>query len=526
MRDFHLPGRSAVYATGAICATSGPVAAQAGIQMLREGGNAVDACTAMAFVLGISEPASCGIGGDLFVLLKPAGEERVVSLNASGRAPAGLSAEAMRAKGWKAVDQYQAEAITLPGAIDGFCRLCADWGRKGLEAALQPAIHYAEAGIPAGPRTAADWARGAHVLQGEARRFYLKDDRPLAVGDIFRHPEQAEVLRRIAREGRAGFYEGEVAEDMVASLQALGGSHTLEDFANVACTYTEPVSGTYRNVELIEHPPNGQGATAILLANILSHFDIAEMEPWGQERTHIEAEATKLAYDARDRFIADADHMTRLEHMLASETARDLAALIRPDAVIESARKASGAVHKDTVYITAVDEDGMAVSLIYSIFHGFGSGLASSKYGILFQNRGAGFTLEEGHANEAAPGKRPLHTIIPAMLREGGRISQAFGVMGGQYQPAGHARVLTNQVDFGLDVQEALDGPRAFPEGGKLWVERGFGDDVRAGLAALGHKVEVPVAPHGGGQAIRIDHARGVLVGGSDPRKDGCAIGY
>jgi gamma-glutamyltranspeptidase/glutathione hydrolase len=261
------------------------------------------------------------------------------------------------------------------------------------------------------------------------------------------------------------------------------------------------------------------------MLNILSQFDIASMDPFGAERVHIEAEAAKLAYDARNRFVADADHMTRLEHMTSMETARKLAALIDPKRAMTSASQISEAVHKDTIYITVVDRDRMAVSLIYSIFHGFGSGIASEKFGILFQNRGAGFTLAEGHANEMGGGKRPMHTIIPGMLRDSGKVVLPFGVMGGQYQSNGHARVLSNMIDFGMDPQAALDAPRSFATDGKLQLERGYGDAVRAELAAKGHVIETPEVAIGGAQAIMI-HDSGVLEGASDPRKDGCAIGY
>ena len=344
-------------------------------------------------------------------------------------------------------------------------------------------------------------------------------------GEIFRAPKQAEVLRRIARTGRDAFYSGEIAEDMVTSLRALGGTHSLEDFAATRATDTAPISGPYKSASLVEHPPNGQGATAILMLNILGHFDVASLDPFGSARAHLEAEAAKLAYDARNRFIADPDHMARLDHMLSPETAARLAALIDPKRAMAAAAPISEAVHKDTIYITVVDRDGMAVSLIYSIFHGFGSGIASEKFGILFQNRGAGFTLTEGHPNELAGGKRPMHTIIPAMLGDGNDITMPFGVMGGAYQPNGHARMVSNMVDFGLDPQSAIDAPRAFSDAGEMKVERGYSDTVRAELAEMGHKVSIPDTAIGGAQAILM-HKSGVLEGASDPRKDGCALGY
>ena len=524
MRDFHRPGRSAVYATNGMAATSHPLAAKVAVQMLEAGGNAVDAAIAGAVLLGICEPQMTGIGGDCFVLLTPPGEDRVVALNGSGRAPGAIDADALRAKG-PVVAPYSVDAVTIPGAIDAFCRLSKDWGKLGLKAALAPAIHYAEAGVPVAPRVAFDWALGEKNLSGHARDLFLLDGKVPTTGQMFRAPGQAKVLREIALEGRAGFYEGEVAEDMVASLNAFGGTHTLDDFAATACEYTDPISGGYGGLELCEHPPNGQGATAILLLNILKHFDIAGMDPWGAERAHIEAEATKLAYDARNRFIADPEHTTRADHMMAPETAAKLAALIDPAKAMAAAAPLAESVHKDTIYITVVDKDRMCVSLIYSVFHSFGSGIASDKYGVLFQNRGAGFTLEQGHPNEAGGGKRPMHTIIPGLLKKAGKPFMPFGVMGGAYQSTGHARFVSNVTDFGLSPQDAMDAPRCFADGDVLNVENGYSDAVKAALCDMGHNVQTPDTAIGGSQAILL-HEGGVLEGGSDPRKDGCALGY
>ncbi|PTX57690.1 gamma-glutamyltransferase 2 [Litoreibacter ponti] len=526
MRDFHQPGRSAVFATNGMCATSDPLAAKVAVQILEAGGNAVDAAIAGAVLLGLCEPQMTGIGGDCFVLLAKPGEDDIIALNGSGRAPAGLSAAEMRDRGLATVPISTSDAVTIPGAIDAFCRLSKDHGKIGLKATLAPAIHYMEAGIAVGPRTAFDWAEAEATPQGAAKDFYLINGKAPGAGQVFRAPKQAEVLRRVAQHGRAGFYEGEVAEDMVASLQAAGGSHTLDDFAATACDYTTPIAGTYKDLELVEHPPNGQGATAILMNNILAQFDLPSLNPVGSARAHIEAEAAKLAYDTRNRFLSDADHMTRVDHMLSMETAKELAALIDPTKAMANPVKLSEQVHKDTIYITVVDKDLMAVSLIYSIFHSFGSGIASDKFGILFQNRGAGFTLEEGHPNEAAGGKRPMHTIIPGMLRKDGEVIMPFGVMGGAYQPNGHARFVTNLVDFGKHPQQAIDAPRSFSDAGDMKVERGYSDQVRQELADMGHTVSIPETPIGGAQAIMIDRENGTLQGASDPRKDGCAIGY
>lgn len=523
MRDFQLPGRSAVYATNGMVATSHPLAAQAAIEILKSGGNAVDAAIAGAVLLGICEPQMTGIGGDCFVLLKPAGTERVLALNGSGRAPAAASAAALRAQGHATVPVRGVEAVTLPGAIDAFCRLSADWGRLGLDRVLAPAIHYADEGVPVAPRVAADWADDGAFLQGKARDFYLLNGAVPRPGQTFRAPGQAEVLRRIAREGRAGFYQGEVAEDLIASLRALGGLHEAEDLAATACTWGEPISGTYGDVTLLEHPPNGQGATAILLLNILKHFDLKSLDPLSARRAHIEAEAAKLAYDTRNRFIAEA--APRLDHMLSPQTAARLAALIDPERASPHPNPLAEAVHRDTIYITVVDRDRMAVSLIYSIYFGFGTGIASDKFGILFQNRGAGFSLTEGHPNELAGAKRPMHTIIPAMLKRNDKVIMPFGVMGGAYQPAGHARFVSNLIDYGMDQQEALDRPRSFSWVNGMEVERGYPDAVRAELAQMGHQVVIPKEPLGGAQNILLDDS-GILIGASDPRKDGCALGY
>ncbi|WP_050604944.1 gamma-glutamyltransferase family protein [Ruegeria sp. 6PALISEP08] len=525
MRDLHKPGRSEVFATHGMCATSHPLAAKVAIDTLEQGGNAMDAAIAGAVLLGICEPQMTGLGGDCFVLFNRAGESRIRALNGSGRSPAAAQAQLLRDQGLSSVPLNGADAVTIPGAVDAFCHLAETEGRLGLDAILTPAIHYAEAGVPVAPRVSFDWRIGAETLQGSARDHYLIDGQAPSVGQIFRAPGQAEVLRRIASEGRGAFYSGDIAEDMIAALSARGGVHTAEDFQNAGCSDAQPMRGEYKGVDLVEHPPNGQGATAILLLNILKHFDLTRMDPFGADRIHIEAEATKLAYDARNRFIADPDHMARAERFLDPELAAKLAALIDPKRAIPAAAPLTEAIHKDTVYITVVDRDRMAVSLIYSIFHSFGSGIASEKYGILLQNRGAGFTLEPGHPNELGGGKRPMHTIIPGMLTENDRVMMPFGVMGGAYQPTGHARFVSNLRDFGLELQETINAPRAFFDGSVLKLERGYPEEVLKQLTEIGHTVETPETPLGGAQAIRI-REDGILEGASDPRKDGCALGY
>lgn len=525
MRDFQMPGRSAVLATNGMVATSHPLAAQEALGILKSGGTAMDAAICGAMVLNICEPQMTGLAGDCFALIKPAGSEDVQAFNGSGRAPASANAAALRDAGHSTVPLQGPDAVTLPGAVDAFCTLSETYGRLGLDRLLQPAIHYAEAGVPVAPRVAHDWAVAADRLRGHGRQWYLKNNAALRRGDLFRAPGQAEVLRKIAATGRAGFYEGAVAEDILKCLSEMGGVHTANDLSQTVGARTQPINGHYRGTELFEHRPNGQGATAILLLNILSHFDLSAMDPFGTSRTHLEAEASKLAYDARNRLICDADISDATSRMCDPAFASDLAALIDPQKAQANTTQLTEAVHRDTVYITTVDRDGMAVSLIYSIFHSFGTGYATEKYGLLLHNRGAGFSLEPGHPNELGPGKRPMHTIIPGMLRRDGRVLAPFGVMGGQYQSCGHARFLSNLLDFGMEPQAAIDAPRAFALDGKLQLETGYSDDVRAELSEMGHDVVTPNGPIGGAQAIMM-HDSGILEGASDPRKDGCALGY
>jgi gamma-glutamyltranspeptidase/glutathione hydrolase len=507
-------------------ATSHPLAAAEALTLLREGGNALDAAIAGAVLLGVCEPQMTGIGGDCFALIKPAGSNEVVAVNGSGRAPAALSADALRAEGLSVIDPGHPASVTIPGAVHAFCAMSERFGRAGLDRCLAPAIQYFDSGVPVAPRAAFDMAPGLAILTPAARKHFLNNGAPFGVGDRFALPGHAEVLRRISKEGAKAFYEGEVAEDMLSALRAIGGCHGDQDFAATQTEFAIPVFGHYKGTELLEHPPNGQGAAAILLTQILAGIDQANLDPFSAQRLHLIAEATKLAYDARNRLIADPDHVTALERMLDPVFARKLGGLIDPHVAMPSVAPLTEALHKDTVLITTVDRDGMAVSLIYSIFTTFGAGVASEKFGILFHNRGSGFNLISGHPNEAGPGKRPLHTIIPAMTRSGGKIDMTFGVMGGQYQAAGHAHVLSNMIDFDMDVQEALDTPRVFasPEG--LWVEDNLPNAVLQKLKSLGHKLVHRRLPIGGGQAIRIDLTRGVLIGGSDPRKDGIALGY
>lgn len=529
MHHYSGPGRSIAFAAGAMCATSHPLAAMTALDMLKQGGNAVDAAVAGAVVLGLCEPMMCGLGGDVFAMVRDPDTGVISGLNGSGRAPMALEAAMLREQGLTAIPLDSVHSVTVPGAIDAFDWLIRQFGLLDLGAVLQPAIRHAEAGVPVCHRSAIDWAEFGSRLHGAGREHYLRGGEPYTAGSIFASPAQAEALRLIARNGRDAFYTGEIMQDMVDTLRTAGGCHTADDFANTAATEVEPLHVSYRGHDLVELPPNGQGATALLLANILKRFDISRLDPNGAERVHIEAEATRLAYGLRDRFIGDsAGSEDRVRHMLSDETADALADLIDLRRARRNVDHRAEALHRDTVYICVVDENRLAVSLIYSTFWPFGSGMASQRFGISFQNRGAGFSLASGHVNELKGGRRPLHTLIPGFAEKAGAYTMPFGVMGGPFQATGHAHFLSNLVDFGMDIQQAIDSPRSFldPMTGTLSLERGFSDGVAAKLAEMGHEVARAPIGMGGAQAIRIDLMSNVLEGGSDPRKDGIALGF
>ena len=529
MRDFQLPGRSPVMATQGMAATSHPLATLTALDVLRDGGNAVDAAIAACAVQCVVEPHNTTIGGDCFVLYAPAGGGEVIALNGSGRAPTAAEPAWFAEAGITEISSTSPHAVTVPGAVDAWSRLAADLGRKDLGALLAPAIEFAERGAPVPARTASDWADEADLLRTDpaATRILLPGGRAPAPGEVHRQQELAETLRIVAERGRAGFYEGPVAEDMVARLRGLGGLHTLDDFAATSADYVTPVKTRYRGYDIHECPPNGQGITALIMLNVLAGYDLGALDPLGAERLHLEVEAGRLAFQDRNSFVADPAHVdVPVERLLSEDYAAELRGHIDRGRAMAALPPSSIPAHRDTVYLTVVDAERNAVSFINSIFHSFGSGIMAPRTGILLQNRGMSFRLDPDHPNCIAPGKRPMHTIIPGMATKDGRAAMPFGVMGGHYQPYGHVHLLTNLIDFGMDVQEALDCPRASYEEGQLIVERGIGAEARRGLADMGHAVVEAGSPLGGGQAIQIDHERGVLIGGSDPRKDGCALGY
>lgn len=526
-RDYISPGRSAAVAENGMAATSHPAATLAALDQLRRGGNALDAALAAVAVQCVVEPAMTGIGGDCFAIIARPGEAPV-SFNGSGYAPKAASAEALRALGWSAIPEHSAHAVTIPGAVDAWCQLHARFGSRPLDEILDPAIRLAEDGYRVTGRVALDWQRyaGRVELQPAARAHFLPGGQGPSTGDRFAMPNLAQTLRAIARHGRSAFYEGAVAEELVATLNALGGVHDLADFAECRGQFTTPISGRFRGYDVLECPPNGQGLAALVIARILDGFDLSESAVDEAQRIHLLAEATKAAYRVRDLLIADPAHMTRpVEDILSDRFTDGLRAVIRPDEATP-AEAWDGPVHRDTVYLTVVDKDRNTVSLINSVFASFGSGIYAPNSGVLLQNRGSGFSLKPGHPNELAGRKRPLHTIIPAMLMQDGAVQMGFGVMGGQFQAAGHAHFLTHMLDRGYDPQRANEAPRSFAFGGTLTLEPGFGPEVAAALVEKGHKLVWSREPIGGCQAIWIDQKRGVLIGGSDHRKDGLALGY
>lgn len=528
MRDFQLPGRSTVHSLNGMCASSHPQASLAAIGIMQQGGNAVDAAVAASAVLCVVEPMMTGIGGDCFVLYAPQGSGDVIGLNGSGRAPAAASRDYFAGQGMDEIGFTSVHSITIPGAIDAWTKLVADHGTMGMDQILAPAIDLAENGFALSPRIAIDWMFLVPQLKTDQdlAALYLPSGAAPAIGAKWLSPALGSTLRAVAQKGRAGFYEGDVAEKMVTTLRAKGGLHTLEDFAATRADYVTPISTTYKGHDVLEIPPNGQGITALIALNILDKLGIDNLDPRGPERVHLQIEAARRAYAARDMYVADMDHAhVPVERLLSDEFASAIAAEIDPQraAVMPPAQDNP---HKDTTYLTVVDKDRNAVSFINSLFHGFGSCIADEATGVVFQNRGAGFVLDEAHPNCIAPGKRPMHTIIPSMLVKDGRAIMPFGVMGGHYQPMGHAQIVTNMLTYGMDVQEAIDFPRFLTENGMLNHERGLPAATLEGLAARGHMLAEVAPPYGGGQGIFIDWENGSLAGGSDPRKDGSAIGY
>lgn len=528
MRNFQLPGRSATLATNGMAATSHPLATASALKVLQNGGNAVDAAIAASATLCMVEPHSTGIGGDCFVILhEPDGT--LHGLNGSGRAAQGAHLDWYVERDITDLNNHPAHSVTAPGALRAWQTLANRFGTQDFSTLFADAIAYGRGGFPISPRVAFDWATLVGKLRKDpaATAQLLRGGNAPNTGDMFHLPELAQTFETVAKHGVDAFYSGEIAAEIAATVQAGGAFLTEQDLANVSADWVDLISTQYRGTDIYEIPPNGHGITALILLNLLDALGAHDHAPDSLARAHIEVEAARLAYSVRDAYVGDPETMqARCTQILAPDHTAALAGLFDP-----TKRNPSLTLpplpDADTVYLTVIDKDLRAVSFINSVYNGFGSGIVTPKSGVALQNRGACFSLTPGHANAIGPAKRPLHTIIPGMAMRDGKLASSFGVMGGAYQPLGHAHVMSNMIDYGMDPQQALDHGRIFwGNDGALGVEASIGADVFDGLSALGHPVARPTMPFGGGQIINVDHSRGVLVGGSDPRKDGSAAGY
>ncbi len=530
MRNLELPGRSPVHAMHGMAATSHTLSTQTAVNVLQAGGTAMDAAIAACAVQCVVEPESTGIGGDNFCLYSTAGSPGIIAFNGSGKAPTGATCAYYAEQGITEIERQTPHSVVVPGAVEAWCRLHADHGRLPLRELLSPAIGYARNGYPVASRVSFDWAQSAELIMAEPNmaEIFMPDGKPLAEGSIHRQPALAETLEAIAEGGRDAFYNGEIARNMVDYLRGLGGLHTMDDFASVRGEYVTPISAEFRGQQVWQCPPNGQGVIALLLLNIMSGVVTGD-GPISAMRIHSEIEACRLAYTARNMYVADPGFAeVDVETLLSPDYANRLRAQIDPAKAHAPMPEPDLVRHDDTVYITVVDADGNVCSFINTLFKNWGAGLCDPKSGVVFTNRAQGFSLDPASPNRIEPGKRPLHTIIPGMVTRSGKVTMSYGVMGGQYQAMGHMQFLTRLFDYGLDVQEAMDAPRfmADPFTGDVEMEEAVPDDIRNKLSAIGHSISNPEKPIGGSQAIMIDPDTGVLTGGSDPRKDGCAIGY
>ncbi len=525
-RDFSLPGRSAVRAQHGLITTSHPMATAAGMKVLAEGGSAVDAAITAAALLSVAEPHMTGIGGDCFALVSEDGSTNITAINGSGRAPTAISVDALKSQGVDEITRHSPHAVTIPGAVDAWSKLHGRFGSLDWDRLFVPATDYAANGIAVHDRVARDWGLHAGNVadDADAAAQYLKSGAAYKAGDVFAQPKLAEAFRMIAKHGRDGFYKGPVAEDMVAKLTSMGGFHDETDFSATESSFVAPISAEYKGHTIWECPPNGQGVAALVLIKMIEHFDVASMND--VDRVHVLAECAKIAYRLRDTYVADPEHDdVPVDWLLSDNSIKTFVDMVD----MTKAQPFTGSdfpTHPHTIYLAAVDSNGMAVSLINSIFDDFGAGISTPEYGVLFQSRGKAFRVDENHPNKIAGGKRPLHTIIPGMISKGDQLVGPFGVMGGQYQAAGHAMLMSNLFAHGMNPQEALDAARSFAHAGVLQLEGAYGEDVAEALRARGHELDYPAAPIGGGQAIIRDLETGIYTAGSDPRKDGMAIGY
>jgi gamma-glutamyltranspeptidase/glutathione hydrolase len=534
-----------VVAKRGIVATSEPHAAQAGLDILKQGGNAADAAIAASAVIGLTEPMSCGIGGDLFVIYYDAKTKKLYGLNASGRSPYNLNCEVLRKMELEYIPDKGPLSWSVPGCVAGWDDLRKRFGTMSFAQTLRPAIQYAEEGFPVSEIIANGWRNSAKNLSQwpDSAKTYLRDGKGPEAGEIFANPYLAKSYRAIAEGGRDAYYRGGIAQQIVSFSQANGGYFSLQDFADHESEWVEPVSTNYRGYDVWELPPNGQGIAALEMLNLLEPYDIAKLGFGSPGYIHLLVEAKKLAFADRAKFYCD-PHNQRLpiEELISKPYAQRRAKLINPaKAMTDMPAGDPKLAHGDTIYMTVVDKDRNCCSFIQSNYSGFGSQVVPGDVGFVLQNRGCLFALDETHLNCLKPHRRPFHTIIPAMVTKEGRPWFCFGVMGGDMQPQGHVQVLVNLIDFGMNVQAAGDAARvrhlgsaeptgkpADPNGGTVTVESGISDASIAALEKLGHQVEraKPGGGFGGYQGILIDWEHGTLHGGTEPRKDGCAAGY
>jgi len=536
--------RSEVVALNGIVATSQPLAAEVGLDVLKAGGNAIDAAIAANAMLGLVEPMSCGIGGDLFVIVWDAKSQRLYGLNASGRSPYAMSAELLRQRGLSAIPGSGPLAWSVPGCVDGWDQLLKRFGPGGkLADLLAPAIHYAESGFAVTQIIGAGWQGAATAIKEHpSMAVYLAHGRAPQGGDVFRNPDLARTYRLLAGGGRDAFYRGEIARRIVAYSQQAGGLFTMRDFEDHTSTWVDPVSTTYRGYAVWEMPPNGQGIAVLEMLNLLEGFDLKSLGHNSAPHLHLFVEAKKLAYADRARFCADPEMAeVPVAQLISKEYAARQRARIDPEhaAQVVPPGDPSAIAADDTIYLTVVDKDRNAVSFIQSNCASFGSKEVPDHLGFVLQNRGHSLSMDPAHPNFVRPHKRPFHTIIPGFVTKDGKPFFSFGVMGGDMQPQGQVQVLCNLIDFGMNVQEAGDAARCrhsgspsptggeMTTGGEVGVESGIGLEVRTALTAMGHKVVAEGGSGVGGyQGILIDPETGVLHGATEARKDACAAGY
>ena len=519
--------------THGMAAASQPLATLSGYKMLGKGGNAIDAAIAMVSTLSIVEPYNVGLGGDAFALIYLAKEKRLIGMNGSGRAPYGARVEKYRERGMSEIPERGILAATVPGALQGWAQALERYGTLKLASVLREAIHYAEDGFPVTEVIAGEWKEAESLLRSSepSSKAYLINGKAPSPGQVFINKDLSKVYQRIAREGIKVFYEGDICDAIVNTSNRLQGLFSHRDFKDHTTSWVEPISTDYRGYTIYELPPNGQGLTALEMLNILEGYDIGRLKPNSPEYLHLLVEAKKAAFEDRDRFITDPEfEKIPMDRLLSKDYARKVRAKISREVAVPPSSYVLQNSGSETVYVTAVDKDRNAVSFISSLFMAFGSGVVIDGTGVALQNRGKSFSLNPEHRNRIEPHKRPMHTIIPGMVFKDGEFLMSFGVMGGDMQPQGHVQFLINLIDFGMNLQEAMDTPRIrHLKGTEVYLEEGILDETAVALSQRGHQIIKGLSPInqvGGGQAIYLDRDQNVLLGASDRRKDGCALGY